>query len=389
MKLRYGTPEEVGISAERIAHIARLAESWVEEGITPALVVLAARRGVVVLHDAFGRLTPEPDAPPLQRDSIFPVSSITKPVTATAVMQLVENGLLGLNRPLQDYIPEFMGEGKEAVMVHHLLTHTSGLDDPDPQEFRRILLDTAYPPSPESTQHAAIGALLTRHYADPLARPPGAAMSYVNLNYLLLGEVVRRVSGHSLWAFMQDRIFAPLGMNDSSLLLTPEAERRIVKRSATTDAVMFNRPPARWLPAPAGGLTTTAMDLAIFGQTFLNGGHYGNARILSPAAVAEMTRNQIPGIPAKLLDEVFAEASWGYGWDVQSTKKPLRDGSLKSAASFGHGGFGGCYFWVDPTYEMVGVFLSVQTYEGPRVASPRWRGDYFVNAVTAAVIDVR
>ena len=131
MKLRPGTPEEVGMSAQRIQHVVDLAEGWVAQGITPALVVLVARKGVIVLHEAFGRLTPEEDSPPVQRDSIFSLTSLTKPLTAATAMVLVEDGLLGLNRPVSEYIPEFVGEGKDAVMVHHLLTHTSGLTDED------------------------------------------------------------------------------------------------------------------------------------------------------------------------------------------------------------------------------------------------------------------
>src|SRR2546430_9423872 len=131
MQLRPGSPDKAGMSAQRVQHIAELAEGWVEQGIAPALVVLVARRGNIVLHEAFGRLTPDPDAPALPRDAIFPLASLTKPITATAAMVLVDDGLLGLNRPVAEYIPEFVGEGKSAVMVHHLLTHTSGLRDED------------------------------------------------------------------------------------------------------------------------------------------------------------------------------------------------------------------------------------------------------------------
>src|SRR5256714_10552574 len=118
MELRAGTAEEAGMSAQRVRRVAQLAEGWVTQGITPALVVLVARRGVIVLHEAFGRVTPEPDSPPLQRDTIYPLTSITKPITATAAMILAEEGLLGFSRPVSEYIPEFTGEGKGAVMVH-------------------------------------------------------------------------------------------------------------------------------------------------------------------------------------------------------------------------------------------------------------------------------
>ena len=131
MQLRPGEPEEVGMSARRVRHVGQLAAGWVAQGITSALVILVARRGVVVLHEAFGRLTPDDNAPPVKRDTIYPLSSLTKPITATAAMLLVEDGLLGLQRPVSEYLPEFSGEGKQAVRVHHLLTHTSGLRDED------------------------------------------------------------------------------------------------------------------------------------------------------------------------------------------------------------------------------------------------------------------
>src|SRR5438045_1180402 len=129
MQLHDGTPAEAGMIAEQLEHVKSLAQAWVAQGATPALVVLAARRGVIVLHEAFGRMGPEPDAPPLPRDAVFPLASLTKPIAATAAMVLVDRGMLGLQRPICEYIPEFSGPGKDLVMVRHLLTHTSGLDD--------------------------------------------------------------------------------------------------------------------------------------------------------------------------------------------------------------------------------------------------------------------
>src|SRR4051812_35120159 len=110
MQLRPGTPQEAGMSAAQVARIGELAAHWVAQGETTALVVLAARRGIIVLHEAFGRLTPEADAPFLQRDTLFPLASLSKPVTTTAVMILVEDGLLSLTRPVAEYIPEFTGK---------------------------------------------------------------------------------------------------------------------------------------------------------------------------------------------------------------------------------------------------------------------------------------
>ncbi len=128
-KLHYGTPEEAGMLAARIERVKQLAEGWVAEGQTPSLVILAARKGIIFLHEAYGRLTPEGHSPPLLIDSVFPMGPLTKPVTATAAMILVEDGLLGLNRPVVDYIPEICGKGAKSVQVHHLLSHTSGYQE--------------------------------------------------------------------------------------------------------------------------------------------------------------------------------------------------------------------------------------------------------------------
>src|SRR4051794_26033125 len=114
MGLREGTPEEAGMSTARMQRVADLTRGWVERGPLRALVVAIVRRGILVLHEAYGTLGPEPDSPPVTRDSIFALKSLSKPITATAIMVLVEDGLLGLNRPVVDYIPEFIGAGKSA-----------------------------------------------------------------------------------------------------------------------------------------------------------------------------------------------------------------------------------------------------------------------------------
>ncbi len=407
MKLRPGTPEEVGMSAERIQHVADLAESWVAQGVHSALVVLVARKGVIVLHEAFGRLTPEVDSPPLQLDSIFPVASVTKPVTATAAMILVEDGLLGLNRPVSEYIPEFVGEGKDAVMVHHLLTHTTGLrDDVVFAHVERKKEGVVIPP-PHDTQHPTLHEWLFLGYDTPLWKPPGREMSYSVYGYELVGEIIRRVSGRSLGDFARDRIFMPLGMRDTSYAELDRMKHRVVRRPpdapfASPDWPGFEYIPLvralvsglgtrRWQETPraSGGVHSTAMDMAVFGQMFLNHGAYDNARILSPASVAEMTRNQIPGISSHYLGEFIPEASWGFGWGVHGNKKTMYyNAILQSQKAFAHGGLGGAYMWVDPVYDVVGVYLSIALKTRPNHAHITWCADLFASTVTAAVVDV-
>lgn len=381
MTLRPGTSEEVSMSAQKVRRVVALAEGWVAKGITPALVVLAARRGVIVLHEAFGRLTPESDSPPLRRDTIYPLASITKPITATALMMLVEDGLLGLTRPVVEYIPEFVGDGKNKVLAHHLLTHTSGLRDEEVNAHIEKKKGSVEIPPPEETQHPRVHERLFLGYDAPLWKPPGVEMSYCNYGYALLGEMVRRVSGRSLADFARERIFKPLGMKDTDYIVPESVRPRIVRRPPSAPAAEWIEDPRTpETPGAAGGVFSTAMDTATFGQMFLNRGVYGDVRILSPASVAEMTRDQVPGIGARYGDEVFPVASWGLGWDVHGDKKrALWDGALHSPRTFSHGGAGGVLLWVDPVYDIVGVYFSVLLQETPK--------DLFINAVTGAVMD--
>lgn len=291
MKLRPGTPEEAGMSAARIHHIADLAQSWVNHGLTPALVVLVARRGVIVLHEAYGRLTPAADAPLVQLDTLYPMASLTKPITATAVMCLVEEGLLGLNRPVAEYIPEFTGTGKEAVLVHHLLTHTSGLREEEVNRHidQKRMAGVPIPP-PAATQHPKTNELLCLGYDAPLQQAPGVEMSYIGYGYDLLGEIVRRVSGQSLQVFAHERIFAPLGMGDTWYSVPEAVRQRIVKRPPTAlfagpqspgweelSLYSIRGPQSVWvdgldcrefeeMPSGAAGVYSTALDMAHLGR---------------------------------------------------------------------------------------------------------------------------
>jgi serine-type D-Ala-D-Ala carboxypeptidase len=388
-RLRYGEPEEVGMSGSRIKRLARLAEGWVADGSHQALVVLAARRGVIVLHEAFGKLTPEPDAPPVALDTIFPVASISKPITAATALTLVDDGLLGLNRPVQEYLPEFVGDGKEAVMVHHLLTHTSGFEDEAALKFVDELRAASKLPDPTEPDHPLYAVFpLWRYvatlFAAPLVRPPGQQMAYSNLAYALLGDIVSRVAAVPFAQAVQDRVFAPLAMSSSSFDLTTEASARMVRRPVGIKGDVFELPNLPRHVEPPGGVRSTAHDMAVFGQMLLNGGGYGDARLLSPASVREMTRNQIPGVSASFESEIFPEAAWGLGVGVHGNKKSLRDGSLHSPAALSHGGAGGTQWWVDPVYEIVGVYFSVALNYYPTMME-KWNADLFVNAVTAAV----
>jgi Beta-lactamase len=223
MQLRHGTPKEAGMLPARIERARDLCAQWIESGHTPAISVCVARRGVIVLHDAFGVLGPEPGAGAIDRRSLFPLSSVSKPIMATLVMQLVEDGRIGLNRPVLDYIPGIKAEHAEEMLVHHLLTHTSGYcwydEEPFASHAQRKVME-GFTPSPcAPNQHPLHAAAIELFLDVPLARRPGEIMIYSNHNYELLSEIVRRVSGRPHWELAQER---------SYWILTLDSERAAV-----------------------------------------------------------------------------------------------------------------------------------------------------------------
>jgi CubicO group peptidase (beta-lactamase class C family) len=384
MKLKEGLPGTVGIDRQCIEWIREQARHWVENGIHPALVMLAARKGIIVLHESFGRLGPEEGAPPLQIDSIFPIASISKPITATAAMILVEEGRLGLNRPVVDYIPEFSGDGQEKILIRQLLTHTSGLrDDNFIEQAKRegvdITLDTR---AAWIAEH--VDEYMSSVYRTPPWTTPDTMMVYTDQNYDLLGEVVGRITGIDLSEFCAQRIFQPLGMVNTAFILPEAFEDRLVRRPPT--AIGYDLLEGfKKLSLGSAAAYATAGDIAIFGQMFLNRGTYDGQRILSPASVEAMTRNQIPGIPADLEGTIVTEAEWGLGWSVHETKRGWAwDEHLPSASSFGHGGLGGTFILVDPAYQLVLAFFSVYLDLLPS-ERPNANTDLFINSAIASI----
>ena len=384
-QLRYGTAAEAGMSTERIDLARDLCRTWVDNKVHRALSVLVARRGVVCLHEAFGNIGPH-GAPPLQPDSIFPMLSISKVVTATALMCLVEDGLVGLTRPVEEYIPEFSGEGKEQVLVHHLLTHTSGLR----REFAVPEIVLSYHDG-ESAGTKPTEGPVRRNLLDALDTPvctkPGEEMFYCNPNYVLSGEIVRRVGGE-LADFAETRIFGPLGMEDTSYVLPDELLDRTIGWSIFPPGLdPTTSPEFRRAPHPDAGVFSTPMDMAAFCQMFLNGGRYGDARILSPATAAAMTRDQIPGVPASFAIFTDVEASWGYGWSISGNAK-WPGWPTFPRGTFGHSGAGAMMAWADPAHEIVGIYFSICRYKGTLEApEPVTNVDLFVNVVSAAAED--
>lgn len=403
-----GTPQSVGMDPSRVQRIRELVGGWVERGDTPSIVVLVARRGRIVLHEAFGVLRPDDATPTLKRDSIFPVASCSKPITAAAVMCLVEDGLIGLNRPFVDYVPELDVPGVqwlEEARVADLLCHTSGIDDLNLAAFIAAAAKRTpeLPPS-AAGQHPILNTRIRLAAGAPLERRPGTAMIYSNFGYNVLGDIVRRVSGQPFWQFAQSRLFEPLGMADSHYALPAGLrERRVYRRPGmpgTLPSPMFrgmDSPEYDELDQGAAGVASTARDYATFLQMLLNRGAYGGRRILSAASIDAMTRPQVSTTIPCLVPWVdvatgrrtnieFPGGAYGYGLFIfRPGDRHVHNGALASLSSFGHGGHAGSYTWVDPERDLIGVYLSVS----PRAVRGVYasNSDLFLNAVSAAVVD--
>ncbi len=394
--LRDGRPEDVGLLPERVEAARRLCADAVKKGRTPSLAVLAARRGTVVLHDAFGQQDPGPNAPPLRKDAVFPISSLSKPMTATLLMMLVEDGLVAVGRPVREYLPEIGGEHAEELLVHHLLTHTSGYEDESAVVAGLQQIAAGTVPAMPPHAHAAHHLLLATLPHIPRQAPPGQEMIYSNFNYTLLGEIVKRVSGQLLEDFARERLFAPLGMNDTDYVVRDDQREKLVGRpldAPMSQSIIDGIPglaSEEWQLMPDGGFGaySTARDIAIFGQMFLNRGTYDGARILSRLAVEEMIRDQVPGMGVKMRTMYKRQASYGYGWLVVADETwRYFSSALPPRGTWWHTGMGGIRLQVDPENELVTAYLEVSLEITEDLESPSWSSDLFNDALTSAVND--
>lgn len=358
--LTYHTPEEAGFAPDRLQRVHDLLARAAAHGDVPGAALLVARHGRAVHPFTVGRQFPDRPTPPIAPDTIFLVASLTKPVTATAILLLVERGELLISDRVSDYLPEFANRGKEEVRIHHLLTHTSGLPDmlPDNLELRR--------------QHAPLSEFVRRVYDLELDFAPGARIQYQSTGIALLGEIVARVSGLPLPEFLRREVFTPLRMYDTGLGSQGLDAARIA-HVALPDYMAdadwgWNRPYWHGLGAPWGGMFTTVSDYFRFCQLFLNQGSYDGVPLLSPATVAAMTTDQTRAIVRAAgggdRSGMIWGQMWGLGWTIVGPRVPDGGraflGDLSSPATFGHGGATGTVAWMDPAREVVCILFTTQ-----------------------------
>jgi uncharacterized protein YbbC (DUF1343 family)/CubicO group peptidase (beta-lactamase class C family) len=331
----------------QIVPISEMAKKAIQAGKIPGAVILIGNQGKVIYRRAFGDRQLKPKKLPMTTDTIFDIASLTKVIaTSTAVVQLVETGKLNLEDPVAKYWSAFGANGKEQVTVRDLLTHYSSL---------RPALDS-------KPKWSGYDTALRMIEEEKPVFPPGTSFIYSDINFIILGELVSRISGEPLDVYCANHIFKPLGMKDTGFMPSSVLWPRIAPtqyQNGTKGKMLWGEvhdPIAYNMGGVAGhaGLFSTADDLAIFAQMILDGGSRKSVQILSPLMVKMMTVPQSPpeNIPPR-----------GLGWNI--------DSSLVSTGSFGHKGFTGTGIWIDPASDTYVIILTNRVHpRGKGTAEP-------------------
>jgi CubicO group peptidase (beta-lactamase class C family) len=369
---RAESPEQVGLSSQRLGRITAAVTADVECGAIPGAVLTIARGGRVAYAEAIGYRDHEANAS-MQLDSIFRIASMTKPMVSVAAMQLAEEGRLDIGAPVAQYVPVIkeMAVGPErakanrTMTVQDLLRHTSGLtyamfgDSPVQMIWRDADLQTEDQTNEELVEK--LGKL-------PLLFEPGTTWEY-SMSTDVLGRVVEVVAGKSLGEVVAERITRPLGMSDTGFSVTRDEAGRLAE--PLVDKATGAKPPmrnvtseTRW-QSGGGGLASTASDYLRFCQMLLNGGDLDGVRIISPKTVAHMASDHLPpnvqyGETARTRFGALApvpEMGYGFGLGFAVRRTQGLSPVPGSVGEFFWGGATGTYFWIDPQEQMIVVLM--------------------------------
>jgi CubicO group peptidase (beta-lactamase class C family) len=362
--LTEGQPPDVEMSAPILRAGVTLFEEAIEKDELRGAVLLVARRGKIVLHEALGWRNKEQDLP-MQKDTLFRMASNTKPVTATAILMLAEEGKLGLDDNVRKHLPAWDNHRSAFIKVRHLLNHTSGLRGASPFIKPLIEKSSDYPDAP------SLRAEVDRFGRLGPEEVPGTTFSYNNPGYNTLGMLIEVACDRPAREFFQERIYTPLGMQAWNYEADAPAERmaRVYKREKDNWKIQWSPGDKPDWPfvRTSGGMITSAPDYARFCQMWLNGGIYNGRRILKPDTVAQAISVQTR---ETYTPEEFEKQTrlYGFGWTVG------RDGS------FAHGGSDGTYAWMDPARELIVLVFT----QSPGGRNPR---EQFLRVVAAACND--
>ncbi len=373
------------LDASRLRLIAAKMQEFVDQGDLAGAVTLVGRHDGVASLEAVGYRDLDRKVP-MRTDSIFRIASMTKPITAIAVMILADEKKLAVDDPVEKYLPEFRdqrlktGEGpgglkkpSRPVTLRDLLTHTSGMHGGLPRWPADLYLKRDH----------TLADVVPRFAKEPLEFEPGTKWSYCNVGIDTLGRIIEVVSGQSYEAFLKRRVFDPLGMPDTCFYPTAEQRKRIAAtydkkdgRLIRIDRDIIGLPSDGKYPIPAGGLCSTANDLARVYRMMLNHGDLDGRRILSPSAVKEMTQVHTADLTAGFTSGV----GFGLGWGV--VRQPRGVTAMLSPGTFGHGGAFGTQGWIDPHKDLVLVLL-IQRVGLPNGDESPMRREFQSTAVSA------
>jgi CubicO group peptidase (beta-lactamase class C family) len=373
-------PEEVGFSSDRLRRVNSVMQGYVDSGRLAGIVTLLARGGKVFHFANFG-LAEVQSGRPMDLDAIFRIYSMTKPITSAAVMMLYEEGNFHLDDPVAQFIPELDGlkvctgmgqtgptlvDQQTPITIRHLLTHTAGLsygfsqDTPVDEMYRQAAVT-----SPEGTLKDMIGKLGQL----PLAYHPGAQWRY-SVATDVLGYLVEVISGRPFDRFLRERIFEPLGIEDTSFHVPEHKLDRLasvygpggeggIQELDTPGLNSFKRPHAMF--SGGGGLVGTASDYFRFCQMMLDGGALNGTRLLAPKTVELMTMNHLPdallpfSVSAALAD---GAKGCGFGLGFRVVTDLARHGILGSKGMYSWGGAASTVFWIDPGEELIAILMT-------------------------------
>jgi len=364
-------PEEVGFSSDRLERVRDYFNNRVKNGALPGAVMMVSRHGKIVLYDAVGYANLEAREK-LRTDHIFRMQSMTKPIAATALMMLYEEGRFQMSDPLHKYLPELKGikvedgmnddgslrlvRAKRPPNMLDVLRHTAGFSSDGDKKYAEVGLN-----HPEKS---TLESMITKLAKIPLEYQPGEKWVY-SISSNVQARLVEVLSGVSFDEFLQKRLFDKLRMNNTGFTLTPDKKTRLGPQYKIDDQGLLKpllndkypeRHPYHYLRpvrffSGSSGLVSTAEDYWRYAQMMLDGGKFDDARILGPRTIEFMTQDPLQNIPGM-------PSSMGYGLGFGVMKTQALSGSMAPGGTYFWGGGFGTRFWIDPKEDIVAIFLS-------------------------------
>lgn len=407
MRRQCENAKRLGFCPERLLLLDERLTKWSKTEYTPSIAVKILRHGETAFEGAYGISGPgrEPDS--LTVDTIFPVCSITKPITSALLAILQEEGLVDFDDPVRKYLPEFTGDSDGLIRIWHLLSHSSGLVGEDIgrycDEYIEKTLGVSIPkygdeeawnaaclkirkkmglPALPPDKKMRYDTLFRLKLSAPPTHKPYKIMSYCDFNFDIAGEIIQRVAGMQLEEYAKEKLFGPLKMTDSHFRIPREKLSRYIQRDEKYDGSKWLNSNVLDCATGSCGLKTTVNDMTRFGQMALNHGRLDSVRVLSCASIRELTADHNYSLPpAEYKGEKF-DSTWGLGWNVLKDKKD-DTGLLHSPRSFEHGGYGGTRLLCDPNADIAAAYFTVNYSER------YWNISNFNNMVIAAIDDLK